>query len=93
MNGSMRILLPLRQTIRWLLVRALQLPILLYRYIISPMIGPRCRYMPTCSAYALEALERHGPIRGGWLAFRRITRCHPLNEGGFDPVPPRRDRS
>lgn len=83
----------LRHALRWLAVRALQLPILIYRYGISPMIGPRCRYMPTCSAYALEALERHGPIRGGWLAFRRITRCHPLREGGFDPVPPRRDRS
>lgn len=83
----------MRQGLRWLTVRALQLPILVYRYGISPMIGPRCRYMPTCSAYALEALERHGPIRGGWLAFRRITRCHPLREGGFDPVPPRRDQS
>lgn len=81
----------LRRGLRWLAVRALQLPILIYRYGISPMIGPRCRYMPTCSAYALEALEKHGPIRGGWLAFRRITRCHPLREGGFDPVPPRRD--
>ncbi|MES1929086.1 hypothetical protein SADO_07517 [Salinisphaera dokdonensis CL-ES53] len=93
MNAPTSILSRLRYALRWLAVRALQLPILVYRYGISPMIGPRCRYMPTCSAYALEALELHGPIRGGWLAFRRITRCHPLREGGFDPVPPRRDRS
>jgi hypothetical protein len=92
MNAK-QITLRLGQALRWLAVRALQLPILIYRYGISPMIGPRCRYMPTCSAYALEALERHGPIRGGWLALRRITRCHPLHEGGFDPVPPRRDES
>lgn len=92
MNAK-QITLRLGQALRWLAVRALQFPILIYRYGISPMIGPRCRYMPTCSAYALEALERHGPIRGGWLALRRITRCHPLHEGGFDPVPPRRDES
>ncbi|GAB3673871.1 membrane protein insertion efficiency factor YidD [Salinisphaera aquimarina] len=76
--------------VRWLAVRLLQLPILLYRYLVSPVIGPRCRFMPTCSAYALEALSRHGPVYGSWLAIRRIVRCHPLNEGGFDPVPPRR---
>jgi len=80
-----------RAGLRWLLVRLLQLPIVLYRYLISPLIGPRCRFMPTCSAYAMHALERHGPVRGGWLALRRIVRCHPLCEGGFDPVPPRRD--
>jgi putative membrane protein insertion efficiency factor len=70
----------------------LQLPIVIYRYTLSPLLGPRCRYMPSCSAYALEALQVHGPIRGSWLAFRRITRCHPLREGGFDPVPPARDK-
>ena len=78
--------------LRWLLVRLLQLPIVIYRYTLSPLLGPRCRYMPSCSAYALEALQVHGPIRGSWLAFRRITRCHPLREGGFDPVPPPRDK-
>ncbi|ROO24476.1 membrane protein insertion efficiency factor [Salinisphaera orenii MK-B5] len=77
---------------RWMLVRLLQLPVLIYRYTLSPLLGPRCRYVPSCSAYALEALERHGPIRGGWLALRRIVRCHPLREGGFDPVPPERER-
>ncbi|WP_353223632.1 membrane protein insertion efficiency factor YidD [Salinisphaera sp. C84B14] len=78
--------------LRWLVVRLLQLPIVIYRYTLSPLLGPRCRYMPSCSAYALEALKVHGPIRGSWLAFRRITRCHPLREGGFDPVPPPRDK-
>nr|WP_202962127.1 membrane protein insertion efficiency factor YidD [Salinisphaera shabanensis] len=82
----------IRAAIRWLFVRLLQLPIVIYRYTLSPLLGPRCRYMPSCSAYALEALQVHGPIRGSWLAFRRITRCHPLREGGFDPVPPARDK-
>ncbi|WP_353157828.1 membrane protein insertion efficiency factor YidD [Salinisphaera shabanensis] len=82
----------IRAAIRWLFVRLLQLPIVIYRYTLSPLLGPRCRYMPSCSAYALEALQVHGPVRGSWLAFRRITRCHPLREGGFDPVPPARDK-
>ncbi|WP_051883637.1 membrane protein insertion efficiency factor YidD [Salinisphaera hydrothermalis] len=76
--------------IRRVVVGLLQAPILFYRYAISPLIGPRCRFAPTCSEYALVALSRHGPIRGSWLAIRRILRCHPLNEGGYDPVPPRR---
>ena len=58
-----------------------------YRRALSPLLGPRCRFYPSCSHYAIEAIERHGAARGGWLAARRITRCHPLNEGGFDPVP------
>jgi len=78
--------------LRWLLVRMLKLPILAYRHLVSPLLGPRCRYVPSCSAYALEAIEVHGPFYGSWLALRRIVRCHPLNEGGFDPVPPRRHR-
>lgn len=76
------------QPLRLLLVYALQVPILLYRYLVSPLIGPRCRFAPTCSEYALTALSRHGPFRGSWLAARRIVRCHPGNAGGYDPVPP-----
>ncbi|MCI0749395.1 MAG: membrane protein insertion efficiency factor YidD [Nevskiales bacterium] len=59
----------------------------LYQWLISPLLGPRCRFYPSCSAYAAQALERHGPWRGTWMAARRLCRCHPLNEGGMDPVP------
>lgn len=59
----------------------------LYQVAISPWLPPSCRYTPTCSAYAIEALQRHGPVRGGWLALKRLLRCHPFREGGFDPVP------
>ncbi|MCB9945805.1 MAG: membrane protein insertion efficiency factor YidD [Geminicoccaceae bacterium] len=58
-----------------------------YRYAISPMLGPRCRFAPTCSEYALEALDRHGAIKGSVLAIRRILRCHPWGGSGYDPVP------
>lgn len=58
-----------------------------YRYVLSPWWGGQCRFVPTCSEYALQALERHGALRGTWLAARRIGRCHPWCEGGFDPVP------
>ena len=59
-----------------------------YRAAVSPWTPSACRYTPTCSAYALEALERHGAVRGGWLAVRRIARCHPWGGRGWDPVPP-----
>ncbi len=63
------------------------LPIALYRWIISPVLGPHCRFHPTCSAFAIEAIERHGILRGGWMALRRVGRCHPWHAGGPDPVP------
>ncbi|QNA87474.1 membrane protein insertion efficiency factor YidD [Massilia sp. Dwa41.01b] len=62
-----------------------------YRLVLSPMLGQNCRFYPSCSGYALEALQLHGALRGSWLAARRLGRCHPRNPGGLDPVPPRRD--
>ena len=63
-----------------------------YRALISPLYGQVCRYYPSCSAYALEAVQVHGSIRGSWLAVRRLARCHPWAAGGVDKVPPRRSR-
>ena len=62
--------------------------ILAYQKIISPLMGPSCRFHPTCSSYAKEAIESHGLLRGTWLAVNRISKCHPLGHSGFDPVPP-----
>lgn len=62
-------------------------PIRGYQRLISPLLPPRCRFLPSCSNYAIEAIQRHGALQGGWLATKRICRCHPLNPGGYDPVP------
>ena len=75
-------MLTLRQLLLWI-IRA-------YQLLVSPWLGPRCRFYPSCSCYAHAAIEKHGAVRGGWLALRRLLRCHPFNEGGYDPVPDKR---
>ncbi|CDL86633.1 membrane protein insertion efficiency factor YidD [Xenorhabdus cabanillasii] len=62
-----------------------------YQLVISPLLGPRCRFNPTCSQYGIEALRRFGMIKGSWLTVKRVLKCHPLHEGGDDPVPPRKN--
>jgi putative membrane protein insertion efficiency factor len=69
--------------------RIVAAPIVAYRRWVSPALPARCRFHPSCSAYALEAVAVHGPVRGLWLALRRLLRCHPFHPGGYDPVPPR----
>ena len=71
----------------------LALPVRAYRLVLSPWVGHGCRYQPTCSAYALEALEKHGGIKGGWLALKRIGRCQPFGGAGYDPVPKAKTRT
>jgi putative membrane protein insertion efficiency factor len=66
-----------------------QLLIRLYQWTVSPLLGPRCRFHPSCSHYAHEAVVRFGVLTGGWLALKRLLRCHPWHPGGLDPVPPR----
>ncbi len=64
-----------------------------YQLFISPVLPASCRFYPSCSAYAIEAVEKHGPIAGSWLAVRRVCRCHPWNDGGVDPVPDPKTRT
>jgi len=75
---------------RWLIIKLING----YRYLLSPWLGSHCRFYPSCSSYALTAVERHGALRGSGLALRRLLRCHPWHEGGIDPVPetPQRHR-
>ena len=68
---------------KWLII----LPVKFYQWFISPIIGPRCRFYPTCSHYTIEAVEKHGVFCGSWLAIKRISKCHPGNDGGIDFVP------
>lgn len=70
------------------LAYVVSLPVRAYRLVFSPWVGHSCRFQPTCSAYAMEALERHGALRGAWLTMRRIARCHPWGGSGIDNVPP-----
>lgn len=73
------------------LLKIVSLPFILlikvYQYIISPLLGPKCRFIPTCSQYAEQALKKHGLFTGGWLALKRIGKCHPGGSSGYDPVP------
>ncbi|WP_342514858.1 membrane protein insertion efficiency factor YidD [Sporosarcina sp. FSL K6-1522] len=72
--------------------KILMLLIRFYQKAISPLTPPSCRFYPTCSHYGLEAIEKHGALKGSWLAVRRISKCHPFHEGGFDPVPEKIDK-
>ena len=65
----------------------LKFVIRMYQLTLSPMFGPRCRFYPSCSHFGMEAIDKHGALRGSWLTIKRIGRCHPFHEGGFDPVP------
>ncbi|MGL5758655.1 membrane protein insertion efficiency factor YidD [Plesiomonas sp.] len=71
----------------WLMISFIKV----YQWVISPLIGPRCRFQPTCSHYGIEALRRFGAVKGSWLTIKRVLKCHPLNLGGYDPVPPKSD--
>lgn len=71
--------------LKWTLLSLIKI----YKRYISPLLPSACRFRPTCSVYAYEAIETYGPVKGAWMGFRRLLRCHPLHPGGFDPVPPK----
>lgn len=83
----MKVLKAIIHGVSWVLVTILLLPIWVYQKAISPYTPPSCRFTPTCSEYARQALLKHGPIKGLWLAIKRISRCHPWGGSGYDPVP------
>ena len=74
------------------LITVFKAPVIFYRKFISPLFPPTCRFSPTCSQYALEALEIHGPLKGTWLTVKRVIKCHPFHPGGIDPVPEKKGR-
>jgi putative membrane protein insertion efficiency factor len=81
---------PLRRAIdraAWLTGRSMILGVRAYQFGIRPLLIGRCKFCPSCSEYCIESIERHGPLRGGWLGLRRLLRCHPFSTGGIDPVP------
>ena len=83
----MELLKKLLFPVRWLMMWLLLIPIKIYQKCISPLTPPMCRFTPTCSNYAIEAIKKHGPIKGMWLAIKRIARCNPWGGSGYDPVP------
>ena len=86
MGGASVAVRGMKAVLEWPRLGAIQL-IRWYQRFVSPAFPPRCRFSPSCSQYTLEAMERYGLVRGGWLGFRRIIRCHPFHPGGYDPVP------
>ncbi|WP_291855761.1 membrane protein insertion efficiency factor YidD [Marinilabilia sp.] len=83
----MKILQNIYEAFKKVLVFILIIPVRIYQWVISPMIGPSCRYTPTCSVYSVQALKKHGPFKGLWLAIKRILSCNPWGGSGHDPVP------
>jgi putative membrane protein insertion efficiency factor len=83
----MKIVRQLYEMFKKVLVFILIIPVRFYQWVISPMIGPSCRYTPTCSVYSVQALKKHGPFKGFWLATKRIFSCNPWGGSGYDPVP------
>lgn len=72
---------------KWLLGSIFLIVIKIYQYLISPLMGASCRFIPTCSQYGVEAIKKYGPFKGGWLTIKRIVRCHPWGKHGYDPLP------